>query len=180
MSLLVAPMLHVEAISRAQLNSLLLRWGHRMGEYTRPSFAFEAHHALFHHGQPVAVAAAGETVREVVGDTGLTRRDAVELVRLCAAREHLCRPMLRLWREFIFPAIGLAHGRRVAVSYQDESLHSGDLYRFDGWVEIGRGGGGGSDQRSGRRGRRLAIWGWPADELMRPDGGGGAVGEQRA
>ena len=53
-----------------------------------------------------------------------------------------------------------AYGCTVAVSYQDEALNSGDLYRFDGWIPIGRGGGG-PDSRTGRPGRRVKIWAWP-------------------
>ena len=160
---LAAPIAHIEAIDRAALNRLLVAWGHRMGPYTRPSYAIEAHHALFQHGEPVAVTAAGDTVREVVGQTGIPRSRCVELVRLCAARRDLCRPMLRLWREMVFPAIGAVHGRDLAVSYQDEALHSGDVYRFDGWVMLTRAGGGGPDSRTGRLGRKMKVWGWPAD-----------------
>jgi hypothetical protein len=114
--MLVAPVQYIEAIDRAELNRLLVRWGHRMGPYERPKYAFEAHHAMFERGEPVAVAAAGETVREVVGHTGIRRAACVELIRLCAARPGLCRPMLRLWRGMLFPAIAAAHGRELAVS----------------------------------------------------------------
>lgn len=165
--MLLAPLLHIDPIDRGELNRLLGLWGHRMGPYTRPAYAFEAHHAMFEQGEPVAVAAAGETVREVVGQTGIRRDQCVELVRLCAARRDLCRPMLRLWRESILPAIGAVHGRGLAVSYQDEALHTGDLYRFDGWALIGRGGGGGRDFRTGRVGRRMKIWAWPPAEARR-------------
>lgn len=157
----LTPIAHLEAIDRAAANELLDAWGHRMGAYARPNFTIEAHHALFEHGQPVAVAMAGETVREVIGKTGLRRDQCVELVRLCAARPGLCRVMLRLWREMVFPALSEVHTRPFAVSYQDESLHSGDTYRFDGWVPIGKGGGGGPDSRTGRLGRKMKIWGWP-------------------
>ena len=34
---LVAPIAHIEAIERADLNRLLVVWGHRMGAYTRPT-----------------------------------------------------------------------------------------------------------------------------------------------
>lgn len=163
--MLVPPIAHIETIDRADLNRLLIKWEHRMGAYSRPTYAFEAHHALFQHGEPVAITAAGETAREVVGQTGITRGEAVELVRLCAARRDLCRPMLRLWRELILPGIASAHRRRIAVSYQDEALHSGDLYRFDGWQLLGKGGGGGTDARTGRAGRRMKIWGWPVSEV---------------
>ncbi|MEG9524282.1 MAG: hypothetical protein MIL41_00615 [Hyphomicrobiales bacterium] len=161
--MLVAPVQHIEAIDRAELNRLLVRWGHRMGPYTRPNYAIEAHHAMFERGEPVALSAASETVRHVVGQTGIRREQCVELARMCAVRPGLCRPMLRLWREMLFPAIAAAHGRALAVSYQDEALHSGDLYRFDGWLLIGRGGGGGPDSRTGRPGRRMKIWAWPRD-----------------
>lgn len=159
--MLVPPLVHLEQVDRATLNRLLERWGHRMGPLTRPHFAIESHHALFEHGEPVAVTGTGETVRATVGRTDLRRDEVVELVRVCAARPHLCRAMLRLWREFALPAIASAHRRRFAVSYQDESLHSGNLYRFDGWIDLGKAGRGGTDSRTGRPGRKLRIWGWP-------------------
>lgn len=164
--MLIAPIAHIEAIDRAELNRLLTAWGHRMGPMIRPRYAIEAHHALFEHGRPVAVTSAGDTVREVVGQTGIRRGQCVELTRLCAARRDLCRPMLRLWREMLFPAIAAAHGREIAVSYQDEALHTGDVYRFDGWLLLGKGGGGGSDARTGRKARRMKIWGWPPDRCV--------------
>jgi len=68
--------------------------------------------------------------------------------------------MLRLWREMVFPALAAVHRREIAVSYQDEALHSGNLYRFDGWQLLGKGGGGGRDTRTGRPGRKMKIWGW--------------------
>lgn len=160
--MLIAPVAHIDAIRRDHANRLLLAWGHRMGAVNRPVYAIDASHALFHHGEPVAVAVAGDTVREVVGQTGIRRDQCIELVRLCAARRDLCRPMLRLWRELIYPQLATLHRRQVAVSYQDEALHSGDLYRFDGWADLGRAGGGGRDQRTGRAGRRMKVWGWPA------------------
>ncbi len=161
--MLVPHIFHVEPIDRATLNRCLTAWGHRMGPYTRPAFAIEAHHALFMHGDPVAVTATGDSPRKVVGDTKLERFEVVELCRLCAAGPGWNRVMLRLWREGLFPEIARAQRRQWAVTYQDESLHTGDTYRFDGFVEIGKGGGGGQDSRSGRKGRSLKIWGWPQD-----------------
>jgi hypothetical protein len=160
---LFAPIAHLEAIDRAAANEMLDRWGHKMGPIRRPNFTIDAHHALFHHGEAVAVASCGETVREVVGQTGIRRDQCVELVRLCAARRDLCRVMLRLWREMVFPEVARAHGREIAVSYQDRALHSGDTYRFDGWLAIGKGGGGGSDSRTGAPGRKMTIWAWPPE-----------------
>lgn len=139
--MLIPHVFHVEAIDRATLNRCLVAWSHRMGPYTRPSYAIEAHHALFMHGEPVAVTAAGDTPREVVGDTRLGRFEVVELARLCAAGSAWCQPMLRMWREALFPAIAEAHRRQFAVSYQDQRLHTGGIYRYDGWAMVGIGGG---------------------------------------
>jgi hypothetical protein len=158
---LVPPIAHLEAITRADANRLLDRWGHKMGGFTRPTFAIEAHHALFQNGEPIALASTSEPAREVVGQSGVRRDQVVELARLCAARRDLNRAMLRLWRELILPAYLSAHRRSWAVSYQDEAHHTGDIYRFDGWIDIGRGGGGGTDARSGRKGRKMRIWGYP-------------------
>lgn len=169
--MLIAPIAHVETIDRSELNRLLVAWGHRMGPMTRPSYTIEAHHALYHNGEPVAVTACGEPVREVVGQTGIRRDQAVELTRLCAARRDLCRVMLRLWREMIFPPVAAANRREVAVSYQDEALHNGDVYRFDGWLLLGKGGGGGKDTRTGRPGRKMKIWGWPPERCRELMGG---------
>ena len=61
------------------------------------------------------------------------------------------------------------HGRDLAVSYQDEALHTGDVYRFDGWRLLGTAGGGGRDSRTGRLGRKMRVWGWPANALPLSD-----------
>lgn len=160
---LLAPIAHLESVDRATANRLLVEWDHKMGPIRRPDFTIDAHHALFHHGEPVALASCGETVREVVGKTGIRRDQVVELVRLCAARRDLCRVMLRLWREMVFPDVARVHGRTLAVSYQDRALHTGDTYRFDGWLAIGKGGGGGPDSRTGAKGRKMTIWAWPPE-----------------
>jgi antitoxin VapB len=159
--MLVPHIFHVERIDRADLNRCLVTWEHRMGAYTRPSAAIEAHHALFMHGKPIAVTAGAETVRDTVGDTLLGRFEVVELARLCASSPEWCRVMLRFWREGLFPDIARAHGRQFAISYQDEALHTGNTYRNDGWVKIGKGGAKGADRRSDRQPRSCAIWGWP-------------------
>ena len=67
--------------------------------------------------------------------------------------------MLRLWREFVFPAFGAPW----AVSYQDEKLHTGNLYRFDGWRVLATSQRSGPDTRSGRAGRSKSVWGWNRD-----------------
>lgn len=161
--MLVAPIASLEAIDRGELNRRLVQWDHRMGPWERPSYR-EVFHALCHHGEPIAVTAAGDLIRETCA--GLDRSQAFELGRLCAARPDLCRAMLRLWRELIFPSLCRAHGWSWVVSYQDAAMHSGNLYRFDGWTKLGESRSG-TDARSGRKGRSKVIWGWQAREATK-------------
>jgi hypothetical protein len=154
--MLVPPIAHLAEVDLDVANRCLVAWGHRMGPFNRPYDTWC--HALFEHGEPVAVVIAATLVRETCA--GLDRSQAIELARLCAARPHLCRPALRLWREMVLPALARAHGYSWAVSYQDAVLHTGDTYRFDGWLSMARSRSG-TDQRSGRKGRSKVIWGWP-------------------
>lgn len=156
--MLVAPIAHVEAIDRGVLNDCLVRWGHRMGPWDRPSYR-EWAHALFRHGEPVAVAVAvaAQLIKEPVA--GLMRAEAFELGRLCASGPHLNRVMLRLWRDFVGSEIAARHGYEWVVSYQDLAMHNGNTYRFDGWTRLGRSRSG-TDKRSGKVGRDKTIWGW--------------------
>lgn len=110
-----------------------------------------------HNGQIVAVATSSSLIRECVGGglKHLTRQNTIELSRLCAARSGLCRVMIRLWREFVFPQLGYEY----AISYQDADLHTGNTYRFDGWKREARSRSG-TDSRSGRKGRDKWIWVW--------------------
>ncbi len=153
---MLPPLVHLEAIDRSTLNRCLVEWRHQMGEWNRP-ITKEWLTGLFHHGVPVAVLAAGPLIRERCA--GFGRADAFELGRVCAARRDLNRAALRLWREFIFPAICAAEGYPLVISYQDAVIHSGDLYRFDGWQRIGASRSG-TDTRSGRKGRSKVIWAW--------------------
>jgi antitoxin VapB len=129
-----------------------------MGPWERPPEFAEWFHGLRHNGELVAVLAAGQLIRATTCG-GLTRAEAFELGRVCAARRNINRAALRLWREFVAPAIAHAHGYRWVISYQDAKLHKGDLYRFDGWKQLGASRSG-TDQRSGRKGRSKIIWGW--------------------
>ena len=122
---------------------------------------------LFAHGEIVAVAIASDLISETCA--GYTRRQAMELARLCASKPNLCRAMLRLWREFVFSAHCKARGYDWAVSYQDESLHTGGTYRFDGWVRLKEHASSGTDRRSGLKGRTKTIWGWHEDQATRKD-----------
>lgn len=158
------PLVSFDRIDRDELNASLVSWGHKMGAWNRPNFGAEAFHGLRHDGRLVAVTAAARLIPAATA--GLTREDAFELGRVCAARPDLNRVVLRLWREFVFPPMCKINGWTWAISYQDAALHTGDLYRFDGWTRIGYSHSG-TDARSGRKGRNKVIWGWCEDATER-------------
>jgi len=155
MTLTIFPAVRFCQIGRVALNERLLAWGHRMGPVRRPTGGWS--HGLFRDDELVAVVATDTLIRPHVA--GLTRQEAIELSRLCAARPDLSRVALRLWRAFVFPALCQRHGFRWAISYQDAHAHSGNLYRFDVWTRLATSRSG-TDSRSGRRGRSKVIWGW--------------------
>lgn len=156
------PYVTLEPIERSELNQCLTEWGHQMGAWERPLMK-EWLTGLFHHGRPVAVLAAASLIRERCG--GFSRSEAFELGRVCAARRDINRAALRLWREFVFPDICRSNGYRAVISYQDAALHTGDLYRFDGWRKLGESSSG-TDSRSGRKGRKKVIWGYDFREAI--------------
>ena len=143
---------------------MLIKWGHKMGPNIRPTFGETErwNHALYHDGVPIAVTTTNHLIRERVGGIeksglNLNRKNCIELSRLCADRPHLCRVMLRLWREFVFPTLGY----RYAISYQDADIHNGNTYRFDGWKCVGYSRASTAiDQRTGRQGRNKRVWLW--------------------
>lgn len=145
-----------EQITRDEANDLLILWAHRIGAIHRGNQT-GLHYALLHEGRPVAVASANHLITPHVGGglDYLTRENTIELSRLCAERAGLCRVVLRLWREFVFPLTN----KQYAISYQDADLHTGNTYRFDGWRKVGFSKSG-TDTRSGRPGRRKYIWLW--------------------
>jgi antitoxin VapB len=154
------PLATFDEIPLSEANVLLVRWGHKMGALERGNSAALHCHALIVHGDPVGLACTSSLIRERVGGGlgHLTRSNTVELSRLCAAEPWACRVVLRMWREIVFPALGYA----AAISYQDAHLHSGNIYRFDGWRRAGYSHSG-NDSRTGRRGRDKYIWVWPVE-----------------
>jgi len=146
-----------EPVTLREANECLTAWGHKMGALNRGNQGALCH-ALTHEGQAVAVTTASNLIAARVGGgcEWMTRENTIELSRLCAARPGLCRVALRLWREFVFPALRYD----FAVSYQDADLHNGHTYRFDGWQRVGRARSG-PDTRSGRPGRDKWVWAWP-------------------
>jgi len=150
------PLLTLDAIPIQEANSLLVAWGHKMGPMNRPIGRQDAH-ALITHDGPVALVCTADLVRETVGGAPfLNRNNSIELARVCAVGRDWNRVAVRLWRNVIFPMTGATY----AVSYQDAVLHSGDLYRFDGWTKVGFSSSG-PDTRSGRKGRRKWVWVYP-------------------
>jgi hypothetical protein len=156
------PMVSFDSIARKEANELLVQWQHKMGPIDRGNTEGWCH-CLFYEGIPQGVTCASTLIRECVGGglSMLTRDNTVELSRLCAIAPSLCRVVLRLWREFVFPTLGY----RYAISYQDAHLHNGNIYRFDGWLRAGYSHSG-TDTRSGRKGRAKWIWIWPHDKTL--------------
>lgn len=160
--MLVDPLVSFDAIGPDELNWCLTKWEHKMGPLNRPTPPRA--HGLRHNGRLVAVTATDYLAAAEV--QGLSRGEAVELSRVCAERRDLNRATLRLWREFVFPAMCAVRGCTWAISYQDAAEHSGGLYRFDGWVRLGFSHSG-KDTRSGRPGRDKYVWAWHADPEVR-------------
>ncbi|MGA0604925.1 hypothetical protein ACO2Q0_02910 [Phenylobacterium sp. VNQ135] len=156
------PLISFDVIGLDELNWCLTKWGHKMGPINRPTPTLA--HGLRHRGELVAVTSTDHLMAAAV--QGLTRAEAVELSRVCAARPDLCRAAVRLWREFVFPDLSKHRGCSWAVSYQDAVIHGGNLYRFDGWVRLGFSHSG-ADRRTGRPGRDKYIWAWHADPAVR-------------
>lgn len=156
------PLAAFNKIELGEANRLLSAWGHRMGPLLRGNSQAQHCHALEVHGVPVSVVCTSSLIREVVGGglKHMDRSNTVELSRLCAAEPWACRVALRLWREVVFPGTGA----RYAVSYQDAVMHSGNIYRFDGWERLGFSSSG-TDSRTGRKGRRKWIWVWENEKL---------------
>lgn len=157
MTRLFGPLVSFDEISKSELNTALVAWGHKMGPWTRPTWR-GWFHGLRLNGELVAVIAAGDLIRPQCAG-GLRRDEALEVARVCADRRYWCKVILRIWREAVFPALAREHGWGWAVSYQDADLHSGDLYRSDGWVRIAFSRSG-TDHRSGRKGRNKFVWAW--------------------
>lgn len=149
----------------AQANELLSLWQHKMGPLNRGDQGAICH-VLLHDGRPVAVTTASNLIASNVGGGAdwLTRENTIELSRLCAERPAICRVILRLWREFVFPVLGY----QFAMSYQDADIHTGNTYRFDGWQRVAFAHSG-TDTRSGRPGRNKWVWVWPPSQINQID-----------
>lgn len=154
------PIATLQECSLDEANGLLVVWGHKMGALVRgdSGYAKPGCFALLAGNAPIAVATHSTLIRDHVGGGlgHMTRTDTIELSRLCAARAGLCRVMLRMWRELVFPSLDY----RFAISYQDADLHNGNTYRFDGWKRSPEKSRSGTDARHGKKGRVKWIWYW--------------------
>lgn len=164
MPLLVDPFVSFDTIDRDELNRCLVAWDHKMGPLNRPEYTAPIDFVLREHGEPLAIVAADTLIRATCG---LTRGDAFEVSRICSSpqRRGISSLMMRLWRTFGYPQIARAWGTPWAISYQDAARHTGNLYRYDGWLIYGYSTSG-SDPRAlpGTASvRRKVIWGWNAD-----------------
>lgn len=144
-------------------NQLLVEWEHKLGPCNRP-FHQEAF-ALEVANRVVAVAISASIVNGPVG--GFERNEVVELARCAASEPWANRLMIRLWREAcarLWPCWPV----KAAVSYSHNGMHTGDLYRFDGWqrwkTDAGSSGGGtwgrkrsNTDAVYGKK----TLWGFP-------------------
>jgi hypothetical protein len=164
------PIATLQECSLADANTLLVEWQHKMGALNRGTtdYGCQGSFVLLHESSPIAVATHSTLIRDHVGGGlgHMTRPDTIELSRVCAARPHLNRVMVRLWRELVFPSLR----RRFAISYQDAVIHGGDLYRFEGWTRSPEKSRSGTDARTGKVGRTKWIWYWeiaPQDEARK-------------
>lgn len=155
--MLINPLVSFQDIELDLANSLLIDWAHKMGPLRRGNQSAVCH-ALFHNDKPIALTTASTIINPCLAVPGgnFTRHNTIELSRLCACRPGLCRIAVRIWREFVFPALGYAW----ACSYQDADLHRGHTYRFDGWTRAAFSHSG-TDRRTNRLGRDKWIWIWP-------------------
>ena len=129
--LLDVPMAGLYPIPLAEANALLVKWGHKLGPVKRP-FRSEAF-GLTVDGRTCAVAISASTVSNTAA--GYRRDQLVELARLASSEPWGNRVMLRFWRELCAPR-WKCWPVLAAISYSQNALHRGDIYRFDGWEKV--------------------------------------------
>jgi hypothetical protein len=140
---------------------MLVAWGHWLKGCSRPFGRVSS--GLFLYDELVAVAVSASTVNASCG--GYPRQRCVELARLCAHPQHrdLTRVALRCWR--VTAASEWPYWLAdVLVSYQNAIRHTGDIYRFDGWIKVAdtKGStGGGTWSRPRKSGEPKAVWAYP-------------------
>lgn len=164
LELFSAPIVGLRPIPLPDANCLLIEWGHRLGAVNRP-YHQEAY-GLWLHDKPISVATSGTTCSATVAT--YRRTEVVELTRLCSAPGYAwaTRIMIRLWRE-VCVSLWQCWPVMAAVSYSQNAVHKGSVYRTDGWEPVsencGSSGGGtwstkrnASDAVSGSK----SLWIW--------------------
>lgn len=164
MGLLIDPLISFDRIDREEMNGLLVAWDHQMGPIMRPEFTSPIDFVLRESGRPIAVIAADTLIRETCS---LTRQQAFEMSRMCSApgRRGVSSMAMRMWRAFAYPLIAEAWGTPWVISYQDAARHTGNLYRYDGWLIAGYSVSGSDDRAlpGTAKVRRKKIWAWNSD-----------------
>ncbi len=133
--------IEILVLTRKQANVHVGAW-HDLGPETR-CFGYAAF-AMVVFGEVLAVATSGSTMSASVDQTlGLSRRNTIELTRLCRSPQEKARgtlrAMLRLYRDFLAtgypPKNRCAEPTRALVTYSMPG-RCGDLYRFDSWFRV--------------------------------------------
>lgn len=145
-------MIVFEQISNVDADQKLVEFGHVLGACNRP-FGRQSFGLILLGVGIISVAVSASTVNARCA--GYDRKEVVELAR-CASDPTFkwsTRVCLRLWRE-LAPKVWASKYWPVCavVSYQNALIHSGNLYRFDGWRKVadvpgGSGGGGWNRQK---------------------------------
>jgi hypothetical protein len=134
-------------VTRTEINRYLIAWRHPLGAYDRP-FG-EQHWLMVADGEPIAAASSASTVSKTLWKKTWRRPECVELARIASnpaprklrhvrAAKRSMRLMLRAWTDWCAPLWEQTQWRPyTAVSY---SLPGkvGNLYRFDGWLKVGK------------------------------------------
>lgn len=169
------PAVSFRTLTRKEVNPYLARW-HDLGEDRRP-YGYQAF-GMFFLDELIAIATSGSTVSASVDQAlGMTRRNTIELTRICNSPDpkakHVLRAVLRVWREFLAttwpPANRAAQPTQALVTYSLPNKGGGGLYRFDGWYRLRDckpwAGGGTRPSASRDRGVRPdALWGYPLSD----------------
>ena len=128
------PLATFDAIDEATARDRCIRWEHYLGPSDRP-FG-EQYFGLSVAGELVSVAVSASTAGVTCG--GWPRKEVVELARLVTApgERWATRVCLRFWRELAPRCWSKYWPVRACVSYSDNTRHSGNIYRFDGWSKV--------------------------------------------
>jgi hypothetical protein len=124
-------------VTLKEFNTLIDHWGHPLGRCTR-RYGYDAW-VVAVDGQPVCGALTMTTVSKSVEQArDLRRSNCADLARIIRAphQPRALRGMLRFWTDWLAPRFDRPEGVAAAVSYALPGK-AGNLYRFDGWENLG-------------------------------------------